>query len=103
MAWLTSARDSALSSAHTSLLGSVTAACRSACMRSSSGMPAGEAARRAPAWLPVFRWRHTFEDERNRRRINVEQHYAGLAKRVSGLYPAPTINGRAKLIVDRHI
>ena len=48
MAWLTSARDSVLSSAQASLSGSPAAACRLASSRSSSGMPASSAATTAP-------------------------------------------------------
>ncbi len=44
VAWLTSARDRAFSSAQASLLGSETAACRSASMRSSTGIAASSAA-----------------------------------------------------------
>ena len=51
VAWLTSARDSALSSAQALLPGSLAAACMSTSSRSSSGTPANSAATAAPPQL----------------------------------------------------
>ena len=43
------------------------------------------------------------EDQRDRRCVDVEQHHAGLAQPVGGLYPAPAVDGGEELLVDRHI
>ena len=181
VAWLTSARLNAFSSAQALLLGSPTAACKSPSIRSSSGTPASSAAATALAKFLVrqvaglraeevqgtdifachqdgyrvdasdligqhgrpvrgpsnLSWirevddqdrdplRHrlqarslakrelqfvvgagvraarsqcsaarAFEDERDGRRVNIEQNHAGLAQPVGGLYPTPTVDGR---------
>ena len=43
------------------------------------------------------------EDERNGRGVNVEEHHAGLAEPVGGLYPPPPVNRGEELVMDRHI
>ena len=43
------------------------------------------------------------EDEGNGRGVNVEEHHAGLAQPVGGLYPPPAIDRGEELLMDRHI
>ena len=45
----------------------------------------------------------TVEDERDRGGVDVEENHAGLTETVGGLYPAPAVDGREELLVDRHI
>jgi hypothetical protein len=43
------------------------------------------------------------EDQRDSRGVDVEEHHAGLAEPVGGLYPSPPVNGGEELVSDRHI
>ena len=39
------------------------------------------------------------EDQGDRRRVDVEEHHAGLTQPVGGLYPTPAVDGGEQLLV----